>query len=122
MNSKNIFGEPIVTCSTAPMTGYFRDGCCNTDETDYGEHTVCVIVTDVFLEFSKAQGNDLSTSRPEYGFQGLVSGDSWCLCATRFLEAYTSGAAPKVRLEATNEECLNTIEMDILIACAHRTV
>ena len=122
MQSTNIFGEPIVTCSTQPMTGYFRDGCCNTDETDYGAHTVCVITTEDFLKFSKMKGNDLSTPRPEYGFKGLKPGDSWCVCATRFLEAYKQGYAPKVKLEATNEASLEVIDMDILLECAFKKV
>ncbi len=120
MQATNIFGEPIVSCSTEPITGYFRDGCCNTDETDVGEHTVCVITTEDFLKFSKMQGNDLSTPRPEYGFSGLKPGDSWCVCAARFLEAYHQGYAPKVKLEATNEACLDLIGMDILLECAYR--
>lgn len=120
MQTTNIFGEPIVSCSTEPITGYFRDGCCNTDETDVGEHTVCVITTEDFLKFSKMQGNDLSTPRPEYGFSGLKPGDSWCVCAARFLEAYHQGYAPKVKLEATNEACLDLIGMDILLECAYR--
>ena len=120
MQTTNIFGEPIVSCSTEPITGYFRDGCCNTDETDVGEHTVCVITTEGFLKFSKMQGNDLSTPRPEYGFSGLKPGDSWCVCAARFLEAYHQGYAPKVKLEATNEACIDLIGMDILLECAYR--
>ncbi len=120
MKTTNIFGEPIINCSTEPITGYFRDGCCNTDDTDLGAHTVCVITTEEFLKFSKIKGNDLSTPRPEYGFKGLKPGDSWCVCATRFLEAYKQGCAPKVKLEATNEATLEIVSMDILVECAYK--
>ncbi len=120
MKTTNIFGEPIISCSTEPITGYFRDGCCNTDDTDLGAHTVCVITTEEFLKFSKIKGNDLSTPRPEYGFKGLKPGDSWCVCATRFLEAYKQGCAPKVKLEATNEATLEIVSMDILVECAYK--
>lgn len=120
MKTTNIFGEPIISCSIEPITGYFRDGCCNTDDTDLGAHTVCVITTEDFLKFSKMKGNDLSTPRPEYGFKGLKPGDSWCVCATRFLEAYKQGCAPKVKLEATNEATLEIVNMNILVECAHK--
>jgi len=80
----NVFGEPLIACSNNPVTGYFRDGCCNTDETDFGVHTVCVIVTDEFLKFSIESGNDLTTPHPNWGFPGLQAGDKWCLCASRF--------------------------------------
>lgn len=86
--NKNIFGEPLITCSNDPVTGYFRTGCCETDDSDYGVHTVCVETTKEFLEFSKSIGNDLSTPIPEYGFQGVNPGDKWCLCATRWKEAF----------------------------------
>lgn len=115
----NIFGQPIITCSTNPLTGYFRDGCCNTEESDIGSHTVCVIVTEDFLKFSFKVGNDLSTPLPEYNFQGLKPGDRWCLCAQRFVEAYNNGAAPKVVLEATNEAALEIVSMEILIQNAY---
>ena len=99
MESKNIFGQPLITCSNQPLTGYFRDGCCNTDSTDLGVHTVCIVATEDFLTFSKLMGNDLSTPLPQYSFQGLKAGDKWCLCALRFKEAYENNAAPKVVLE-----------------------
>ena len=99
---KNIFGEPLKSCCADPLTGYFRDGYCRTDKSDYGNHTVCVILTKKFLEFSKSVGNDLSTPHPEFGFNGLKDGDSWCLCAPRWQEAFEAGAAPKVRLAATH--------------------
>lgn len=111
---KNVLGGPLETCSTDPMTGYFRDGCCNTDVTDGGTHTVCAIMTDAFLEFSKARGNDLSTPRPEFQFPGLKSGDRWCLCATRWKEAFTAGKAPNVVLEATHAETLGYVKLSEL--------
>ena len=113
--NKNIFGEDLITCSKEPLTGYFRNGCCDTDDSDYGMHTVCVVATKEFLEFSKAVGNDLSTPIPEYGFQGISAGDKWCLCALRWKEAFENGCAPKVVLEATNEKTLDVISMDHLI-------
>ena len=90
--NKNVFGEPIITCSKKPMTGFFRNGCCDTDESDHGLHTVCVIVDDHFLNFSKSRGNDLSTPVPAFGFVGLKSGDKWCLCALRWKEAMLNNA------------------------------
>ena len=113
--NKNIFGEPLITCSKEPLTGYFRNGCCDTDDSDYGMHTVCVVATKEFLDFSKSIGNDLSTPIPEYGFQGINPGDKWCLCSLRWKEAYENGCAPKVVLEATNEKTLDVISMDQLI-------
>jgi uncharacterized protein (DUF2237 family) len=115
----NVFGEPLIACSNNPVTGYFRDGCCNTDETDFGVHTVCVIVTDEFLKFSIESGNDLTTPHPNWGFPGLQAGDKWCLCASRFLDAHERGFAPKVVLEATNEKTLEVVPMDVLIKHAY---
>ena len=115
---KNIHGKPLELCSKDPLTGFFRNGCCDTANNDLGLHTVCVILTEEFLKFSLKVGNDLSTPRPEFQFVGLKPGDRWCLCATRFLEAYNDGCAPMVKLEATNEACLEVINMDILLACA----
>jgi uncharacterized protein (DUF2237 family) len=115
---KNVFGEEVITCSTSPMTGFYRNGCCDTGEDDYGSHTVCAVMTEAFLKFSKESGNDLSTPRPEYGFPGLVPGDRWCLCASRWLEAHGAGEAPPVFLEATHEASLDIISMDVLIANA----
>jgi uncharacterized protein (DUF2237 family) len=110
----NVLGEPINECSCDPMTGFFRDGKCHTDHTDQGMHTVCVEMTDEFLEFSKSMGNNLKDPAPQYGFQGLKAGDHWCLCAPRWLEAYRAGKAPKVNLEATHEETLAIIPLNIL--------
>jgi uncharacterized protein (DUF2237 family) len=112
--SLNVFGESLIPCSTDPMTGFFRDGCCNTSEQDVGSHTVCVVLTDDFLEFSKSKGNDLTTPMPAYGFPGLKGGERWCLCARRWLEAYRAGKAPKVILRSTHQRALEVIEMDIL--------
>lgn len=100
--AKNVLGSDLETCSRDPLTGFYRDGCCNTGAGDHGVHTVCARVTAEFLEFSKAAGNDLSTPMPQYGFDGLKPGDQWCLCAPRFKEAYDAGAAPEVVLEATH--------------------
>jgi len=118
-NDNNIFGQPLISCSIEPITGYFRDGCCNTDKTDQGVHTVCIVATEEFLSFSKAAGNDLSTPIPEWSFPGVKPGDKWCLCAVRFKEAYENNAAPKVILEATNEKTLDIVGMDILIEHAY---
>jgi hypothetical protein len=115
MKNLNVFGQPLVLCSANPMTGFFRDGCCNTDEEDFGVHTVCIVATTEFLAFSKQVGNDLSTPLPHWGFKGLKEGDKWCLCAERFKEAYDNGKAPKVLLEATNEKTLDIVSMDILL-------
>jgi len=115
---KNIFGLEITPCSNNPKTGYFRDGCCNTDEKDFGVHTVCVLVTEEFLAFSKNAGNDLSTPVTIYNFSGLKPGDKWCLCASRWLEAHHAGQAPLIDLEATNEETLKYIPMNLLLEYA----
>jgi uncharacterized protein (DUF2237 family) len=115
MENLNVFGQPLITCSTSPMTGFFRDGCCNTNEEDFGVHTVCIVATTEFLEFSKQVGNDLSTPLPQWGFDGLKEGDKWCLCADRFKEAHDNGKAPKVLLEATNEKTLEIVSMDVLL-------
>lgn len=116
---KNIFGQDLIACSHTPLTGYFRDGCCNTDETDVGVHTVCILATEEFLAFSKAAGNDLTSPVPEWSFPGVKPGDRWCLCAVRFKEAHENNAAPKVILEATNEKTLEIVEMDVLIEHAY---
>jgi len=115
MENLNVFGQPLIACSTSPMTGFFRDGCCNTNEEDFGVHTVCIVATTEFLEFSKQVGNDLSTPLPQWGFDGLKEGDKWCLCADRFKEAHNNGKAPKVLLEATNEKTLEIVSMDVLL-------
>jgi len=113
-DNKNVLGEKLETCGTEPLTGYFRDGSCASDESDIGSHTVCAKVTKEFLEFSKSMGNDLTTPRPELGFDGLKEGDSWCLCANRWLESYQNGAAPKVKLKSTNMKSLEVIDIDVL--------
>jgi uncharacterized protein (DUF2237 family) len=120
--SLNVFGESLITCSTAPMTGFYRDGCCNTGPMDSGTHTVCAIMTDDFLAFSKSRGNDLTTPRPQWQFPGLKAGDKWCLCVLRWKEALDAGVAPQVVLEATHEKSLEFVEMDDLIAHAYRKV
>jgi len=102
----NVLGEPLAPCSLDPVTGFYRDGCCNTDYDDTGIHTVCVRVSAKFLAFSKQRGNDLSTPMPEFGFPGLKPGDQWCLCAGRWKEALDAGMAPPVVLAATHEETL----------------
>jgi uncharacterized protein (DUF2237 family) len=104
--ARNVLGGNLMTCSTNPMTGFFRDGCCNTGPTDVGSHTVCVVATDEFLAYSKSAGNDLSTPMPDYGFPGLKAGDRWCLCAPRWQQALAAGSAPKVVLAATHEGAL----------------
>lgn len=112
--SVNVLGGPLESCSERPLTGFFRDGCCNTGPTDRGLHTVCVRVTAEFLALSKYLGNDLSTPRPEYRFPGLKPGDQWCLCASRFLQAHEEGAAPQVRLEATHRNTLFVVPLELL--------
>ncbi len=110
----NVLGRVLEPCSTAPLTGFFRDGCCNTGPSDHGLHTVCVRVTAEFLALSKYLGNDLSTPRPEYRFPGLKPGDRWCLCASRFLQAHDEGAAPEVWLAATHRRTLDVVPLDVL--------
>ncbi|WP_375585897.1 DUF2237 family protein [Cyclobacterium xiamenense] len=114
----NVFGQPLQPCCFAPVTGFYRDGYCRTGTDDTGTHTVCAIVTAEFLQFSLSVGNDLTTPRPEYGFPGLKPGDKWCLCLTRWMQAYHAGVAPKVILEATHEKTLELIPLDELIAFA----
>lgn len=118
--SKNIFGEPIADCSNEPLTGFYRNGCCDTGPEDSDNHTVCAVMTDEFLSFSKSQGNDLTTPMPLYNFPGLKAGDHWCLCAMRWKEAYDAGAAPRVKLEATNEKALEVLSMESLVEHALR--
>ena len=105
--SRNVFGGTLEACSMAPLTGFFRNGCCDTSAEDVGSHTVCVVMTDAFLKFSKARGNDLSTPMPDYGFPGLKEGDRWCLCAPRWQEAFEAGKAPRVVLRASHEGALS---------------
>ncbi len=108
---RNVLGGRLESCSTRPMTGFFRNGCCDTSREDIGSHTVCVVMTAEFLAFSKAQGNDLSTPVPEFGFAGLKPGDRWCLCAPRWQEAFEAGAAPRVVLRATEQTALNYCDL-----------
>ena len=117
-HAKNVLGGKLQTCSTQPLTGFFRDGCCNTSPEDVGSHSVCCLVTEEFLAFSRAAGNDLSTPMPQYGFPGLQPGDRWCLCAPRWQEALQAGQAPQVVLEATHERALDYISLEDLKAHA----
>lgn len=114
MSQINVFGDPIEECCSNPITGYFRDGFCRTDKYDRGSHTVCALITDEFLEFSKSRGNDLSTPRPEFEFAGLSAGQSWCLCASRWLEAHDAGCAPRVHLKRTNSQALAIAPLAVL--------
>lgn len=112
--AKNVLGTPLVPCSTEPMTGFFRDGCCNTSNADVGAHTVCIETTAEFLAFSRDAGNDLSTPVPEFGFPGLQPGDRWCLCASRWVEALQAGSAPRVVLESTHARTLEFVPLAVL--------
>lgn len=114
----NVLGKPLVPCSYDPLTGYYRDGCCNTDDEDQGTHVICARVTQEFLAFSRAQGNDLVTPRPEFRFAGLKPGDRWCLCATRWREAWQANAAPPVVLASCHLEALAHVSLDMLQAHA----
>jgi uncharacterized protein (DUF2237 family) len=113
-HSINVLGEKLELCSTDPVSGFFRNGCCDTSAADRGSHTVCVVMTAEFLAFSKSCGNDLSTPRPEFGFEGLKPGDQWCLCAARFEEAYEAGMAPRVKLISTHKKALEIVPLDHL--------
>jgi uncharacterized protein (DUF2237 family) len=112
--SINVLGTKLLPCSTSPLTGFFRDGCCNTSEEDFGSHTVCVLATDEFLLSQQKSGNDLKTPRPEYQFPGVKAGERWCLCASRWLEAYRNGVPPKVFLESTHKRALEIIPLELL--------
>lgn len=112
--SVNVLGGKLELCSADPVTGFFRDGHCNTCTEDQGSHTVCARMTAEFLAFSKYVGNDLSTPRPEFGFSGLKPGDQWCLCAGRFLQAHEEGCAPKVNMEATHARALDIVPIEVL--------
>ena len=113
-HARNVIGEPLQTCNESPVTGFYRDGCCNTGPDDFGVHTVCVRVTKEFLEFSRSRGNDLSTPAPDFGFPGLKPGDRWCLCAARWKEALDAGAAPRVVIAATHEATLEFVALEDL--------
>jgi len=115
---RSVLGGPLTPCSTDPMTGFYRDGCCATGPDDVGSHTVCAVMTDAFLSFSRARGNDLVTPRTQWGFPGLKAGDRWCLCAARWYEAYEAGVAPAVDLSATHERALEVIPREALEAHA----
>ncbi len=117
----NVVGGALQPCSTDPLTGFYRDGCCATGSQDLGSHTVCAIVTAQFLEFSARAGNDLSTPRPQWGFAGLSPGDRWCVCAARWLEAYDAGCAPAVVLGVTHACALDIVPIDALLAHAAQT-
>ena len=108
---RNVFGEPVAVCSLDPVTGFTRTGACETGPEDPGCHAVCAVMTEAFLDFSRARGNDLSTPRPEFGFPGLEPGDRWCLCAARWREAFEAGAAPRVVLRATHERALDHVDL-----------
>jgi len=110
----NVLGEPLVPCSFDPLTGFLRDGCCKTDDNDIGRHLVCAVVTKPFLQFSLEKGNDLITPRPEYQFPGLVPGDQWCLCISRWAEALAADCAPQIKLESTHINALKTVSLETL--------
>ena len=116
--ARNVLGGELEPCSARPMTGFFRNGCCDTGPEDTGSHTVCVVMTAEFLAFSKASGNDLSTPRPELGFAGLQPGDRWCLCASRWLEAHRAGVAPPVVLGATHARVVDVVPVELLTTFA----
>lgn len=115
---RNVLGGPLLACSYAPLTGFYRDGCCRTRGDDHGQHVVCARMTQAFLDFSRSQGNDLSTPRPEFRFAGLQAGDRWCLSVHRWLEAWQAGVAPPVALDATHENALEVVSLDMLKAAA----
>jgi uncharacterized protein (DUF2237 family) len=112
--ARNVLGGALATCSRAPMTGFYRDGCCNVGPEDAGVHAVCAVMTAEFLAFSASRGNDLATPMPEYGFPGLVPGDRWCLCLARWIEAHRAGAAPLIVLAATHEVVLQRVPLETL--------
>ena len=112
--SLNVFGEPLEPCSMDPLTGYFRDGCCNTADHDVGSHTVCIVASSEFLEYSRFRGNDLSTPVPEFGFAGVKPGQSWSLCAARWMEAEELGMAPRLRLASTHKRALEIVPLALM--------
>ena len=112
--ARNVLGGPLASCSTSPMTGFYRNGCCETGPHDLGIHTVCAVMTAEFLDYSRSVGNDLSTPAPQFDFSGLRPGDRWCLCAPRWKEALDAGAVPRVVLEATHEETLAIVPLGVL--------
>lgn len=112
--SLNVFGEPLEPCSEDPLTGFYRDGCCNTSDEDAGSHTVCIAATREFLEYCRFRGNDLSTPVPQFNFPGVQPGDRWCLCAARWFEAYSHGMAPRVYLRSTHKRALEVVPLEVL--------
>ena len=114
MEFQNVLGTALQSCNCNPMTGWYRDGSCKTDPTDFGMHTICAVMTESFLTYSKAQGNDLTTCLPQFDFPGLKEGDHWCICASRWKEAYEDGMAPLINLEATEASSLTVVDLDIL--------
>lgn len=120
MTALNVLGTALVPCSYDPLTGYLRDGCCHTDALDQGSHVICARVTQAFLDFSRARGNDLVTPRPEHRFRGLQPGDRWCLCALRWQEALAAGVAPPVVLESTHQRALDYLTLEQLHAHEYR--
>jgi uncharacterized protein (DUF2237 family) len=120
MIDRNVFGEPIVPCSFEPLTGFMRDGCCRSEGSDVGSHLVCAVMTKAFLAFSQQRGNDLTTPRPQWQFPGLVAGDQWCLCLSRWIEAHEAGCAPLIVLESTNQYVLDYVPLEILQRYDHR--
>ncbi|MEE2786474.1 MAG: DUF2237 domain-containing protein [Myxococcota bacterium] len=116
--SLNVLGQPLHTCSTDPLTGWYRDGCCNTDKGDRGSHTICAQVTDDFLEYLRNQGNDLMTPRPEFDFPGLKAGDQWCVCAASWRRAHEAGVGCPVKLESTHASALEIVSLKALMELA----
>ena len=119
-NQLNVLGEPLKPCSMDPLTGYFRNGCCQTESFDRGSHVVCAVMTSQFLDFSRQQGNDLITPRPEYNFPGLKPGDRWCLCALRWVEAVRVGVIAPVILDSTHEKILDHVSLETLVHHKYR--
>ena len=120
--ASNVLGEPLQSCSCEPMTGWYRNGLCQTDPTDHGQHSICCVMTEQFLRYSQAQGNDLMTPVPAFQFPGLKPGDHWCVCAPRWKQAYEDGVAPLVRLEATEDTALNVVSLEQLKQHAHQSI
>ena len=120
--ANNVLGEPLSVCGCEPMTGWYRNGFCQTDPTDLGQHSICCVMTEQFLSYSKAQGNDLTTPVPAFQFPGLKPGDHWCVCAPRWKQAYEDGVAPLVRLEATEETALMVVSLEQLKQHAHQSM
>lgn len=121
-SGRNVLGGPLRACSFDPLTGFFRDGCCRTRGEDEGQHVICARVTQEFLSYSLSQGNDLITPRPEWRFSGLKPGDRWCICATRWMQAWQAGVAPPVVLDCTHEKALEVVPLEVLRAYAYQPV